>query len=216
MKKVVFGALAIAAAATPAAYAETSGVVDAGYANSDYNTHTSFNGYHLGGAFQTDAWSGWSMQVDGATILQDWRNSPNWSHSYAAVHADTNTGGWDFGGWVGLLNYYGDGGWQFGGETRTSFDNISLQGSVGYANFNSYNDFSAWDLNVSGAYFINPNFAITANASGTWFNQSSSSDYTATEYGVGATYGCGNGFEFYGGYLRSQFDRHSGSGYDIN
>ncbi|MBS0385268.1 MAG: autotransporter outer membrane beta-barrel domain-containing protein, partial [Proteobacteria bacterium] len=42
------------------------------------------------------------------------------------------------------------------------------------------------------------------------------SDYTATEYGVGATYGCGNGFEFYGGYLRSQFDRHSGSGYDIN
>jgi len=215
MKKVVFGALAIAATATPAAYAEVQAVVDVNFANADYDIYNGYNAVHLGGAFQTEAWSGWSVQVDGRTILQDWDNNDNdYSHSYASVHADTNTGAWDFGGWVGLQNYYGDGGWSIGGETRTAFDNFSVQGSVGYVHFNRTTDYSAWDLNVSGAYFINPDFAITANVTGTWFD--SGTDYDTTEYGIGATYGFGNGFEVYGGYLRSDFSPDSGTDYSIN
>src|SRR5262249_33303654 len=151
-----------------------------------YDNGNSFNGVAVGGSVQFDAWTGWSVQADGRTILQSWEDQADYSHSYAAVHADTNTGAWDFGGWVGLINYYGDGGYQIGAETRTHFDNISLQGSIGYANFNYYNNFSAWDLNVQGAYFINPDFAITGNVTGTWFDNGT--DYDTTEYGIGAAY----------------------------
>ncbi len=216
MKRVVFGALAIAATATPAAFAEVTGVVDVNYQNTNFDPGTDFNAINLGGAFQADAWTGWTVQVDGKTILQSWHNQADYAHSYAAIHADTNTGMWDFGGWAGLSNYYGDGGYQVGAETRTSWDNFSAQGSIGYANFNYYSTFSAWDVNVQGAYFINPDFAITANVTGTWFSQSSSQDYQATEYGIGATYGFGNGFEVYGGYLRSDFHPDVSADYHAN
>lgn len=216
MKKVVFGALAIAATATPAAYADVTGVLDAGYQNSSYDPGSNFNGFYLGGALQSDAWDGWAVQVDGRTILQQWDNSNDYSHSYAAVHADTNSGAWDFGGWVGLQNYYGDGGWTIGGETRTAFDNFSAQGSVGYVHFSrTSSDYSGWDLNVSGAYFFNPDFAITANVTGTWFD-TSFQNYDATEYGIGATYGFGNGFEVYGGYLRSDFHPDTNPDYNVD
>jgi len=215
MKKVFLGALAIAATTVPAAYAEVSGVVDAGYQNEDRSSGNSNNTEYLGGAFQSDAWAGWTVQVDGRTNIQQWdNNSRDYSHSYAAIHADTNTGAWDFGGWVGIQNYYGDGGWSIGGETRTHFDNFSVQGSVGYVHFNTPSDYSAWNLNVAGAYFINPDFAITGNVTGTWFD--SGTTYDTTEYGIGATYGFGNGFEVYGGYLRSEFKPDGGGEYDYN
>jgi hypothetical protein len=215
VKKIILGALAVAATAAPAAYAEVTGVVDAGYQNEHRSSGNSNNTEYLGGAFQADAWSGWSVQADGRTIIQQWdHNSTDWSHSYAAIHADTNSGAWDFGGWAGIVNYYGDGGWQIGGETRTHFDNISLQGSVGYATFNASTDFKVWDLNVAGAYFLNPDFAITANVTGTWFDYST--NYDTTEYGLGAAYGFHNGFEVYGGYERSEFRPHGGGGYDYD
>lgn len=215
MKKVFLGALAIAATTAPAAFAEVTGVVDAGYQNVDRSSGNSNNTVYLGGAFQADTGAGWSVQVDGRTNHQDWdNNSSDYSHSYAAVHADTSTGGWDFGGWVGLNNYYGDAGWSIGGETRTAFDNFSVQASVGYVAFQTSNDYSAWNLNVSGAYFINPNFAITADVTGTWISYST--DYDVTEYGLGATYGFGNGFEVYGGYRRSEFSPDGGSDYNYN
>ena len=67
---------------------------------------------------------------------------------------------------------------------------------------------------ASAAGKLSPNFAITANVTGTWFDYST--DYDATEYGVGATYGFGNGFEVYGGYLRSEYSPDGGNEYDYN
>src|SRR4029079_15000730 len=63
MKKVVFGALAIAATATPAAYAEVQAVVDVNFANADYDIYNGYNAVHLGAAFQTAAWRAWSLQT---------------------------------------------------------------------------------------------------------------------------------------------------------
>ena len=149
--------------------------------------------------------SGWAVTLEGRTTLQQWDNGVgDDSHAYAAVHADTNTGAWDFGGWVGLVNYYGDGGTMFGGETRTNFGNFSLQASIGYANFDSFNDYDATNYRVQGSFFINPNFAINANVGVT--NIGYSTEVDLTQVGVGASYGFANGFELYGGYDSNDID----------
>ena len=215
MKKLLLGALAAAAIAAPAAYADTSGSIDTGFTNAEFD-NGEYDAFHLGGAVQIDAWSGWAVQLDGRTSLQQWDNdSSDDSQAYAAVHADTNTGAWDFGGWVGILNYYGSGGTTIGAETRTNFGNISLQGSLGYGSFQSSGDYSGLQASVSGSYFFNPNLAVNVGVGHTTFEYDFSDDTDMLDLSIGGQYGFGNGFEVYGGYMTSDADYGSGE-YDVD
>jgi hypothetical protein len=190
MRKLLWGAAAALAISAPGvAHADTTGHIDLGWENTGLShNYGNYNSYAIGGAVQTDVTPGWTVQLDGNTMIQQWdHSSADYSHGYAALHADTTLDTFDLGAFVGLQNWYGDGGALVGVEGRTAFDNISLQGSVGYTDFRHYGRFSAWDARIAGNYFLQPNWAINAAIAGTWFNQSGY-DTDMTEYSLGTTY----------------------------
>ncbi|HYD88771.1 MAG TPA: hypothetical protein VEA80_14950 [Vitreimonas sp.] len=207
MKKLMLGAAAAVAIATPsAAFADTSGYIDAGYEATEYDGGGEFDALHLGGAIAHDLSSGWGVQADARAVNQEWDgSSSDDTHGYAAVHAYTNTGSWDFAGYVGLINYYDDGGKMIGVETRTAFGNVSVNGSLGYADFeNGANDYNALDLRVNGAYFFNPNFALTGGVGVTEWDAFFDSD--ALDLSLGAAYQLTNGIALTGEYVNTDGD----------
>lgn len=209
MKKILLGAAAAFAVAAPsAALANTSGYVDTGYENTDYDSGGDFDALHLGGGVY-HTFGGWGVQADGRVTNQDWGGSSTSGHGYAAVHAFTQGGGWDFGGFLGLLDYYGDAGMMLGAETRTHFGNFSLQGTLGYAEFDSWSDYNLWDIRVDGAFFLQPNFAITGGIGYSEWDAGSDSD--ALTLSLGAAYQFVNGFTLYGEYINTDGD---GSGFN--
>lgn len=214
MKKILMGAVAAFAIAAPGlASAETTGNIDVSLGQTDWDSGGTFDTTNLGGAVQFDAMSGWTVGLEGRTTLQQWDGSSgDDSHSYAAVHADTSMGAWDFGGWVGLMNYYGGGGTTYGLETRTNFGNFSAQGSVGFANFDQFFEYDGTNYQVSGAYFFNPNLSVNLSASATEIGYTFG-DTEMTDLGIGGAYGFGNGFEIYGGYVDTEID-YDGGGSD--
>jgi hypothetical protein len=190
MRKLLWGAAAALAISAPGlAHADTTGHIDAGWTNTGLtNGFGNFNDYTIGGAVQTDVAPGWTVQLDGNTMLQQWdHSSADDSHGYAALHADAKLDSFDVGAWVGILNWYGDGGKMIGVEGRTAFDNISLQGSVGYVDWRASNEYSAWDARIGGNYFLQPNWAINGSIVGTWFSEGYY-DADMTDYSIGTTY----------------------------
>jgi len=219
MRKLLLGALAATAMAAPAvAHADTSGVINLGFQSNDFNHgYGSYDAYALGGARHTKNDTGWTVQFDANTVLQKWDGSSgDDGQSYAAVHADTNMGTWEFGGFAGIQNYYDDGGIIVGAETRTSFDNLSLQGSLGYGTWNESNDWTSWDAHVDAAYFFSPNLAVTAGLTyqSIDYDNSFYSD-DQTEWSIGGAYQFANGVEVYGGYLNSDND-YAADGYTVD
>jgi hypothetical protein len=105
MRKLLLGAAAAAAMVAPGvASADTSGNVGFTYESNDFD-YGEFDGYSLGGALVHGMSNGWTLQADGRTTLQDWDSSSgNYSHSYAAAHMSTDVGGWDVGGFAGMVN----------------------------------------------------------------------------------------------------------------
>ncbi len=203
MKKLVYGAALAAALAAPAlANAETDGALNLGYENADYSSGSDYDGWTIGGVVTHDLSGGMTVQADGQTMLQQW-NSGDYSHGYAAAHLSTDLGGWDLGGFVGLLNYYGDGGTLFGVETRTAFGNLSLDGALSFSDFGD-NDYNATALRVGGAYFFMPNFAVTAGGARTDID--SFTDYEVTEYSVGAAYQFANNIALSGSYTDADYE----------
>ena len=217
MKKLLLGAAAALAIAAPGiASAETSGNIDLSIGNTEFDGGGEFDQTNLGGAVQFDAMSGWTVQFDGRTSTVEFDGSSGTaSTSYAAVHANTSTGAWDFGGWAGHLNYYGSGGWTLGGETRTSFGNFSVNGSIGYGSFDSFSDLDLWSYQVNGSYFFNPNLALNVGAA-RYDLDYGSGDGEMNDLSIGGAYGFGNGFELYGTYLSSDIDFNPGTGYETD
>jgi hypothetical protein len=190
MRKLLWGAAAALAISAPGlAHADTTGHIDAGWTNTGINDgFGNFNQYSIGGAVQTDMAPGWTVQLDGSTLLHQWdHSSADYSFSYAAVHADTTLDNFDVGGFVGINNWYGEAGKMIGVEGRTAFDNISLQGSVAYSSFRYYGDYSAWDARIAGSYFLQPNWAINASIVGTWITPSGSHTNMG-DYSIGTAY----------------------------
>lgn len=215
MKKFLLGAAAAAAIAAPGlASAETTGNIDLNYGSTEYDGGGEFDATTLGGAVQFDAMPGWAVALEAQTNSQEWDgSSSNSSHSHAAVHATTNTGAWDFGGFFGLLNSYGNSGWTVGAETRTSFGNFSVEGALGYAKFENFTEVESLSTNLQGAYFFTPNFSVNAGAMFSNIDYTFG-DYDVTDLSLGAAYGFGNGFEVYGGYINSEFDANGGGGFE--
>ena len=212
MRKLLWGAAAIAALGAQSAHAETTGHIDLGVGYTNYDQGwDDFSSYAIGGAVQTDV-AGWAVQLDGQTIMQDWTHGDgDYSHSYAAVHATSDMGSWQAGAFVGLVNWYGDGGKLVGIEGRTAMGNLSLQASAAYAAFNYNPDYDAYDARIEGSYFLSPNFALTANVGKIWASEAYGGDDDATELGVGFAYQMANGFELNGGYQHSDWSYYNGN-----
>lgn len=201
MKKIILGAAAALAVAAPsAALADTSGYVEGGYENTDYDSND-FDALHLGGGIYHSLGS-WAIQSDARVVNQSWGNSSgDDAQGYAALHAVTEGGAWDFGGFVGLLDYYGDSGMMIGAETRTNFGNLSLQGNLGYADFDEFFDYNLWDARIDAAYFFMPNFAVTAGVGHSEWEAFYDSD--ATTLSIGAAYQFANNFTVSGEYVNT-------------
>jgi hypothetical protein len=216
MKKIWLGAAAAIAIAAPSvAFADTSGYVEGGYENSDYDTGSEFDALHLGGGLYHSMGSGWAIQFDGRTVMQEWDSSSgDDGHGYAALHASTEGSAWDFGGFVGLLDYYGAGGVMIGGETRTNFGDLSLQGNLGYADFDEFFDYSLWDARVDASYFFMPNFAVTGGVGHSEWDYIT--DYEALTLSIGAAFQFGQNFTVSGEYVNSDFDVDGGTDYEAD
>lgn len=211
MKKAMLGAALAAAMAVPAvANAETNGSIDLGYENSEFD-YGDFENYSLGAALTHDM-GGWTVQADGRTTLQNWSGF-EYSHSYAAVHGSTDLGGWDIGGFVGLINYYGDPGTLIGFETRTAWGNFSADGVLAYADFDD-NGYEGGTVRIGGAYFFMPNLAVNAAVGRTDINTDFGTDYEITEYTVGGAYQFANNIAVSLGYAGTDGDRSTGTEYD--
>jgi hypothetical protein len=213
MKKMMLGAALAAVLAAPGlANAETNGSLSLGFESNDFD-YGEFDGYSLGGAVW-HAMDGWTIQGDGRTTLQDWDGSSgNDSHGYAAVHGSTDMSGWDVGGFVGLINYYGEGGIMLGLETRTSFGNFSLDGALAHTNFDD-NGYEGTSVNVGGAYFFMPNFSVNGAIGRTDIDTDFGTDYEITEYTLGGAYQFAHNIALNGGFTSTDGDRSTGTEYD--
>lgn len=214
MKKIFVGAALAAAVVAPGvASADTTGSIDLGLETNDFDyTSDTFEGYTLGGTLTHDLSGGMTIQADGRTTYQDWGYG-TYSHGYSAVHASTDMGGWDVGGFVTLQNYYGDGGLGLGAEARTSFGNFSVDGSLGYVDYDD-GDYNATAWRVGGAYFFSPNLAVTGGASTTSIDTDWGTDYDITEFSLGGAYQFANNVALTGGYTSTDGDRSTGTDYE--
>jgi len=203
MKKLLLGAVAAAAMAAPGlANAETSGGIALTYANTEYDGGGDFDAYSLGGNVVHGLSNGWTIQLDGRTTLQDWSWSYD-SHGYAAFHGSTDLGGFEVGGFAGMVNYYGDGGTLVGVEARTALGNFSVDGSISLTDFQD-NGYDGTTYRAGGAYFFSPNLALTGGASFT--NVNSWTDFEITELSLGGAYQFANNVELFGGYTNGDIE----------
>lgn len=216
MKKILLGAAAALAIAAPGvALADTSGYVEGGYEGTEYDPGSEYDALHLGGGIY-HSMGGWAIQADGRTVNQEWDGSSgDDGHGYAAVHAATEGGAWDFGGFVGLLDYYGDGGMMIGGETRTNFSNLSLQGNLGYAEFDEFTEYSLLDGRIDAAFFFMPNFAVTGGVARSEWDYAPN-NYEATSLSVGAAFQFAQHFTVSGEYIYGDWERDTGGDYETD
>jgi hypothetical protein len=201
MKKLMYGAALAAAMVAPGlAHANTSGSLEVSVSDNDFD-YGEFQDLQLGAVLLHDM-GGWMLQGEGRTTVQEWDGSSGYySHGHAAVHGSMDMGGWDFGGFLGLQNYYGTGGITLGVEGRTTFDNFSLDGSIAHASM-SDDQFDATQLRIGGAYFFGPNFSINGDIARTDFN--SGQDFEVTEFSLGGAYQFSNNVTLFGGYVGTE------------
>jgi hypothetical protein len=214
MRTLLLGAAAAAAMIAPGmASANTSGSIGFMAETNDFDYGSGeFWGYNLGGAVMTNMSNGLNVQLDGRTTLQDWDCCDTYySHGYAALHVSGDMGGWDLGGLLGMVNYYGEGGILIGAEARTMFGNFSLDGSIANTDF-ADNDYSGTAYRAGGAFFISPNLAVTGGASFT--DVESGLDYEITELSLGGAYQLSNNVELFGGYTNTNGERSNGTEYE--
>ncbi len=211
MRTMLLGAVAAATMMAPGlANADVSGSASFTYENNDFD-YGENDAWSLGGVVMSDV-HGFDFQLDGRTTLMDWDGSGgDDSHGYAAAHVSGDLGGFDLGGFAGIVNYYGDAGVLIGAEARTAFGNISLDGSIAHTDFDYGYDGTAY--RVGGAFFFMPNFAVNAGASRTDID-SFGTDFEITELSLGAAWQFANNVEVFGGYTDTDGDRSPGADYD--
>jgi hypothetical protein len=214
MRTLLLGAAAAAAMIAPGmASANTSGSVGVLYEANDFDYGSGeFQAFNLGGALVHNMSNGLTLQLDGRTTLQDWDCCDSYySHGYAATHLSSDMGGWDLGGVLGIVNYYGEGGILIGVEARTMLGNFALDGSVGHTDF-ADNGYDGTAFRAGGGFFFTPNLALTGGASFTDIN--SFTDYEITELSIGGAYQFTNNVEVYGGYTNTDGERSTGTSYE--
>ncbi|MBX9745587.1 MAG: porin [Hyphomonadaceae bacterium] len=210
MKRILVGAAAAAALVAPGvASADVQGAIDYTYENTEYDSGSDFDAYSLGGAIATDVMHGLRLQADGRTTMQEWSTS-EYSHGYAAVHLSGDLGGFNVGGFGGMLNYYGDPGTVFGVEARRGFGNFTIDGAIGFSNFDEA-DYEGTHYNIGGSYFFAPNFSINAGYSIDDIDYAAG--YDLDTWSLGAAYQFSNNIELFGAWANTNYENN---GIDYN
>ncbi|PZO52873.1 MAG: hypothetical protein DCF16_08350 [Alphaproteobacteria bacterium] len=159
MKKFLVGAVATAALLTPCvASADTNAVVGVQYNSTEIESFD-WDSYGINGAVSHDFSNGTLMQFDANTSRVDISACCN-SSGYAALHYGVRNEGHGFGGFVVLEDFFGYSGAGLGVEGQLFMNNIVVNGSLGYVDFNDL-DFSLVSGQVDGAYYFTENFAVT-------------------------------------------------------
>jgi len=159
MKKILLGAAtALAFGATGVAHADTAAVVGLSYSNADFGSGD-LNTYGLDAGFNHEMMNGWDLQVDGQMGRVDVNGCCN-SAGYGAVHLGMRTDTHELGAFVGLTDTFGVSGLGVGIEGEMFLGNFNLGASAAYADYDDAN-FNTSSIEVNGAYFFTPNFAVT-------------------------------------------------------
>lgn len=201
MKKLLAGAVAALAIAVPAASAETNAVVGVNYGNTDYG-FGDYDSYGFNAAFSHDLNNGAVLQFDGAYNRLDGGACCS-SAGYGAIHYAMRNDSHAFGGFVMLDDFFGYSAIGAGVEGSMYFSSFVLNGSLGYADFSDL-DASLVAAQIDGAYYITPNFAITALASYVEGEDSFSTDWTTL--GIGGEYRFSGPASITLGYRNTEFD----------
>jgi hypothetical protein len=206
VKKLLWGAAAGVLLAPAAAHAQTSGFVDAAYEYTETSGGGSLESWNLGVAAHHDFANGWSIQAEGRNTKFD-GGAITQGASYAALHLTSAVNqNVDVGAFVGFLDRVSDDARMVGLEARVHQGQWALQGSAGYAQFTpSIGSSDAWDTRVVGAWFFNPDTALTPSIA---YSEWQDTFFTRTQFGVGlgVTHRFGNGLQVFGSYLFSDID----------
>ncbi|MBX7250263.1 MAG: hypothetical protein K1X35_14615 [Caulobacteraceae bacterium] len=222
MKRYLLAATAVAAAiiAAPAS-AETVGQADLSYGfhNWDNNPGGDWNNHDiaLGGAFTTDLGGGYNIQVDGQANSYRWDGSnSDDSMGQASVHVFTRNDQYAIGAFAGLADYYGDSGLMVGLEGQAYMTDVTFNASVGYVNFDDFNDYSQWNAQLGLRYFFNDNFAIDGSLG--WVDWDTKfTDYDGWNGTIGGEYKFdGSPASVFINYRHDAIDRSSGSEYNVD
>jgi opacity protein-like surface antigen len=181
MKKLLIGVAATAGLLAPGvASAETNAVIGARYISGDVESFD-FDAYGLSGAFNHDFSNGWEVQMDGFSGRTDISGCCI-STGYAAVHVGTRSENHSFGAFVGTQQLIIYSGVAVGIEGQMHFSNVTLNGSVGMADFGDL-DTELTAATIDGTYFVTPNFGISAVVS-----HADIDDFDATGWGLGGEF----------------------------
>jgi hypothetical protein len=159
MKKILIGAAAAAALLTPAiASADTNAVVGLQYSNTDVESFD-FDSYGINGAFSHDFSNATVFQFEGASTRID-AGGCCISSGYAAAHYGLRNDTYALAGFVSFDELFVYSGLGLGIEGQYYLNNIVLNGSIGYADFDDI-DVSTTVASVDGTYFFTPNLGLT-------------------------------------------------------
>lgn len=179
-------AAAVALIAAPALAGDLVGHVDLSYGAHDYDGENNTN-VALGGALATSFDNGWTLQADGQMNQYKWDGSSSGdSFGQATVHLAKRNDQYSIGGFAGMISYYDTPGLMVGGEGQAFLSKATLSGSVGYADFDTSSDYSAWNAQGGAKYFVNDNFSLDASLGYVSFD--AWSDWSGWNGGVGAEY----------------------------
>jgi hypothetical protein len=214
VRKLLIGAAASAMLAPAAAHAQTSGYVDTAYEYSETSGNTWVQSWNLGAAVEHDFATGWSIQGDGRSTKFD-NGAITMGANYAALHVSAAVSpNADVAAFFGFLDRVSSDAPMVGLEARVHQGQWSLQGSAGYAQFTpSIGSSEVWDARVLGAWFFNPDTALTPSIAYSEWHETFSFTRTQLGVGVGVTHRLNNGLQWFASYLHSDIDANQPFGY---
>jgi len=183
----MFGVAVAAAMVAPAiAHADdTKGSLGVHYNNLDPSGSGHIDQYGIDAAVSHDFSNGWTVQGDGVSDRLH-LSGASLGVGYEAVSAGVRNGQYAAYGFVGLSDLSGSSATNVGLGGQWFSNNIVLDGSVGYSDFDN-TDAHVTQIGVDGAYFFNDNLSVAAEYGHTHFD-TSGADNDANIYGVSGSY----------------------------
>ena len=158
-----------------------------------YSNNYDYNGPSIDVALSSTLDGDWIVQGDGRSQHEstdyDYGYSSDDSVGHTAVHLGVRNENYALAGFVALQNWYGDSIPEIGGEGQLYFDHATLDASVAYGKYSgdSYDDYSAWDAQLNGSWYLNDSWTLTGGVGYAKLDYDYG-DVSLWTYGVGAEY----------------------------
>lgn len=187
MKKVLWGAAALLAAAAPGVANADSASIGIHTATADVENSDELDFYGLDGAWTHEFGNGWSIQADGQHDRIDVGGETG--AGYGAVAAGMRNDHHAVYGWVGLNDVLASSGISYGIGGELYFGQAVLTASYGAVNFEEalLPEAEVTSLEFGGTWFFTPNFGLSGELG--WSEaEIMSTEIEGDTYGVGAVY----------------------------